>query len=91
MPGGAATLSRKEIDGWAESAPTHGAARRARPAPQGRASAFQVEERPSAEAELRGAAEALGLEEGGLALIVAAPETVAAGALGALRLELAQS
>jgi aspartyl-tRNA synthetase len=42
------------------------------------------------DAELQGAAEALGLEEGGLALIVAAPAAVAANALGALRLELAK-
>jgi aspartyl-tRNA synthetase len=41
-------------------------------------------------AEVAGAAEALGLEEGGLALLVAAPEKVACAALGALRLELAK-
>ena len=42
-------------------------------------------------AELEGAAAALGLEEGGLALLVAAPEAVAANALGALRQELARA
>ena len=42
-------------------------------------------------AEIESAAEALGLEEGGLALIVAAPAKVAENALGALRLELAKA
>jgi aspartyl-tRNA synthetase len=42
------------------------------------------------EAELQGAAEALGLAEGGLALIVAGKAQVAATALGVLRQELAR-
>jgi aspartyl-tRNA synthetase len=42
-------------------------------------------------AELEGAAAALGLEEDGLALIVAAPAGIAANTLCTLRLELAKA
>jgi aspartyl-tRNA synthetase len=51
---------------------------------------FQVKDALSA-GELEAIAAAVGLEEGGLALLVAAPELRAAAALGALRLELART
>jgi len=50
---------------------------------------FQVKTALS-ESELQGAAEALALEEGGLALLAAGPASSTAKALGALRLELAR-
>jgi len=87
---GAAEASRKEVDGWAETARRYGAAGALTLRRKGGEILFQVKNALS-EAELRGAAEALGLGEGGLALIVAAPEKVAASALGALRLELAKA
>jgi aspartyl-tRNA synthetase len=87
---GAAEASRKEVDGWAETARRFGAAGALTLRRKGGEIAFQVKN-VLTEAELQAAAEALGLEEGGLALIVAAPEAVAASALGALRLELAKA
>ncbi|HEV2852339.1 MAG TPA: aspartate--tRNA ligase [Thermoanaerobaculia bacterium] len=87
---GAAEASRKEVDGWAETARRHGAAGVLTLRRKGGETAFQVKSALT-EAELQGTAEALGLEEGGLALIVAAPAKVAADALGALRLELAKA
>jgi len=91
LPGsaGAADASRKQVDGWVDLARRHGAAgvltlRRREGEIQ-----FQVKNVLS-EAELTGLAEALELEEGGLALIVAAPEATACAALGALRVELAK-
>ncbi|HEY0511500.1 MAG TPA: aspartate--tRNA ligase [Thermoanaerobaculia bacterium] len=91
VPGaaGAADASRKEVDGWAEIARRNGAAGVLTLRRKGGETVFQVKGALT-EAELQGAAEALGLEEGGLALIVAAPAPVAANALGALRLELAK-
>ena len=87
---GAAAASRKELDGFAETARRHGAAgvlwlRHRDGAPE-----FQVKSALS-EAEVAGAAEALGVGEGDLALIVAGPAKVAAPALGALRSELARA
>jgi aspartyl-tRNA synthetase len=92
LPGstGAAEASRKEVDGWVETARRHGAAGVLTLRRKGGETVFQVKN-VLTDAELRGAAEALGLEEGGLALIVAAPAAVAANALGALRLELAKT
>ena len=86
---GAAEASRKEVDGWAETARRYGAAGVLTLRRKGGETVFQVKHALTA-AEAQGAAEALGLEEGGLALIVAAPAKVAAAALGALRLELAK-
>ena len=86
---GAAEASRKEVDGWVEIARRNGAAGVLTLRRKGGEIVFQVKNALT-QAELEGAAEALGLEEGGLALIVAGPEAVAAGALGALRLELAR-
>jgi aspartyl-tRNA synthetase len=87
---GAAEASRKDVDGWAETARRYGAAGALTLRRKGGEILFQVKNALT-EAELQSAAEALGLEEGGLALIVAAPEKVAASALGALRLELAKA
>ena len=87
---GAAEASRKEVDGWAEIARRSGAAGVLTLRRKGGEILFQVKNALT-EAELQGAAEALGLEEGGLALIVAAPAQVAATALGTLRLELAKA
>jgi aspartyl-tRNA synthetase len=91
LPGstGAADASRKQLDGWAETARRHGAmgvlALRRR---DGEVQ-FQVKGVLSDEEEAA-LVERLQLEEGGIALIVAAQEPVACAALGALRLELAR-
>jgi aspartyl-tRNA synthetase len=87
---GAAGASRKEVDGWSEIARRHGAAGVLTLRRKEGETLFQVKGALT-EAEVQGAAEALGLEEGGLALIVAAPAATAAAALGALRLELAKA
>ncbi len=87
---GAAEASRKEVDGWAEIARRTGAAGVLTLRRKGGEIAFQVKNALT-EAELQGATEALGLEEGGLALLVAAPAPTAAVALGTLRLELARA
>ncbi|HEX4962384.1 MAG TPA: aspartate--tRNA ligase [Thermoanaerobaculia bacterium] len=87
---GAAEASRKEVDGWAEIARRSGAAGVLTLRRKGGEILFQVKNALT-DAELQGAAEALGLEEGGLALIVAAPAKVAATTLGVLRLELAKA
>ena len=87
---GAAEASRKEVDGWAEVARRYGAAGVLTLRRRGGELAFQVKNALTA-AELAAAAAALGLEEGGIALLAAGPETTTAAALGALRLELARS
>ena len=87
---GAAEASRKQADGWVEIARRNGAAGVLTLRRKGGETLFQVKN-ALADAELQGAAAALGLEEGGLALIVAAKADVAANALGALRLELAKT
>jgi len=91
VPGdsGAAEASRKEVDGWAELARRSGAAGVLTLRRKAGEIAFQVKNALT-QSELEGAAEALGLEEGGLALLVAAPKEIAANALGTLRLELAK-
>jgi aspartyl-tRNA synthetase len=90
MVPGAAEASRKEVDGWVEIARRNGAAGVLTLRRKGGETLFQVKNALT-DAELQAAAAALGLEEGGLALIVAAKADVAANALGALRLELAKS
>jgi aspartyl-tRNA synthetase len=87
---GAAEASRKEVDAWAEIARRQGAAGVLTLRRKGGELVFQVKNALT-DIELQGAAEALGLEEGGLALLVAAPPKVAAAALGTLRLELAKA
>ena len=91
VPGatGAAEASRKDVDGWAELARRHGAAGALTLRRRGGELAFQVKNALT-ESELAAAAGALGLEEGGIALLAAGPERTTAAALGALRLELAR-
>jgi aspartyl-tRNA synthetase len=86
---GAAEATRKQVDGWVRVARQHGAAGVLTLRNRGGEVAFQVKD-VLEEGEMAAAVEALGLEEGGLALIVAADKKVAASALGALRLELAR-
>jgi aspartyl-tRNA synthetase len=86
---GAAEASRKEVDGWAEVARRHGAAGVLTLRRRAGETSFQVKSALS-EAELEGAVADLGLEVGGLALLVAGREPVVAAALGALRVELAR-
>ncbi len=69
---GAAEASRKEVDGWVEIARRNGAAGVLTLRRKGGETVFQVKNALT-DAELQSAAEALGLEEGGLALLVAAP------------------
>jgi aspartyl-tRNA synthetase len=87
---GAAEASRKQVDGWVEIARRGGAAGALTLRRKDGELAFQVKNALTP-AELESVAEALRLEEGGLALIVAAKESVAAPVLGALRLELAKA
>jgi aspartyl-tRNA synthetase len=86
---GAAGASRKQVDGWVDVARRFGAAGALTLRRRDGERQFQVKDVLS-DAELDGAVEALGLEEGGLALIVAAPVATAAAALGALRQQLAR-
>ena len=86
---GAAGASRKQVDEWAELARRYGAAGVLTLRRRDGDIVFQVKN-VLTDAELEGAAEDLSLEEGDLALIVAAPEKVAATTLGALRLQLAR-
>jgi aspartyl-tRNA synthetase len=87
---GVAEASRKEVDGWAETARRFGAAGVLTLRRKGGETAFQVKNALT-DSEISDAVAALGLEEGGLALLVAAKADVAAAALGALRLELAKA
>jgi aspartyl-tRNA synthetase len=87
---GAAEASRKEVDGWAETARRSGAAGVLTLRRKSGETVFQVKNALT-DSELQGAAEGLGLKEGGLALLVAAPAATATAALGALRLELAKT
>ena len=87
---GAAEASRKQVDGWVEIARRSGAAGVLTLRKKNGELTFQVKNALTVP-ELEGAAAALGLEEGGLALLVAAPESVAANTLGTLRLELAKT
>jgi aspartyl-tRNA synthetase len=86
---GAAEASRKEVDAWVEIARRSGAAGVLTLRRRNGELVFQVKNALT-QVELEGAAEVLGLEEGGLALLVAGPQSVAANALGSLRLELAK-
>jgi len=86
---GAAGASRKQVDEWAEVARRYGAAGVLTLRRRDGEIDFQVK-KVLTDDELDGAAKDLSLGEGDLALIVAAPEKVAAAALGALRLQLAR-
>lgn len=85
----AAGASRKQVDGWASIAQSHGAAGVLTLRRQNGETVFGVKDVLS-EGELEKATELLGLEEGGMALLVAATSSVAAASLGALRVELAR-
>ncbi len=87
---GAAEASRKQVDEWAALARRSGAAGVLTLRRRGGEIQFQVKEALTS-AELEGAAADLGLEEGGLAVLVAAPRKVAETALGVLRQELARA
>jgi aspartyl-tRNA synthetase len=89
VPGGAAA-PRSAIDGWVEIARRYGAAGALTLKRANGETVFQVKNALT-EGESGGAADALGLEDGDLALLVAAPEKVACAALGALRLDVAKS
>ncbi|HVS15043.1 MAG TPA: aspartate--tRNA ligase [Thermoanaerobaculia bacterium] len=84
---GAADASRKQVDGFAEVARRYGAQGVLTLKRRDGVNEFQVKDVLRAE-QVDAAAARLGLEEGGLAVVVAAAEPVAAAALGALRLEL---
>lgn len=86
---GAAGVSRKQVDAWAEVARDQGAAGALTLKRLDGELEFQVKNVLAAE-QLTGAAEKLALEDGDLALLVAGPEKVTAAALGALRLEAAK-
>lgn len=86
---GAAQASRKQVDGWVQLARQHGAAGVLTLRHRDGALQFQVKDALS-QGELEAAATALGLEEGGLALLAAGPASTTAAALGALRGTLAK-
>jgi aspartyl-tRNA synthetase len=86
---GAAEASRRQVEEWAEVARRYGAAGVLTLRRQGGEITFQVKTALS-EAEAAGAAEDLGLEDGGIALLAAGPEKTTATALGALRLHTAK-
>ncbi len=86
---GAATASRKVVDGWVELARRYGAAGALTLRRRDGETIFQVKN-VLTEAEVDGLVGALDLEEGDLALIAAGPQGTTAAALGALRLDAAQ-
>ncbi|MDX1631399.1 MAG: aspartate--tRNA ligase [Thermoanaerobaculia bacterium] len=86
---GAADASRSQAESWAELARHHGAQGVLTLKRRGGEAEFQVKNVLSS-GELEGMTERLSLEEGGLALIVAAEEELAATTLGALRKRLAR-
>lgn len=86
VPGGAGT-SRKQVDGWVETARARGAMGVLTLRHRDGGLEFQVKN-VLADAEVEGIAAGLGLEEGGIGVLVAASERVAAAALADLRLQL---
>jgi aspartyl-tRNA synthetase len=76
--------SRRQVEEWAEVARRYGAAGVLTLKRQDGEVTFQVKKALS-DGEAEAAADALGLEEGGIALLAAGPETTTATALGALR------
>ena len=85
-----AEASRKRVDGWVEIARQAGAQGVLTLRRRGGELQFQVKTALSA-GELEAAAGALGLDDGGLALLAAGPAEIVAKALGRLRLELAKN
>jgi aspartyl-tRNA synthetase len=88
VPGGA-SASRKQVDGWAETARARGAAGVLTLRKREGELQFQVNNVLD-DVEPEKIAAAVGLEEGGIAVLVAAPESVAAAALGELRLSIGE-
>jgi len=86
---GAADASRKQIDAWAEVARGEGAAGALTLKRKAGELIFQVKNVVSVD-QLETVASRLEMQDGDLALLVAATEPVAAAALGALRLEAAR-
>ena len=86
---GAAGASRRDVEAWAEVAREQGVAGVLTLRLRDGELIFQVKDTLSA-GELEAAAEALDLEDGDLALLVAAPPARASAALGALRVPLAR-
>ncbi|HEX2253729.1 MAG TPA: aspartate--tRNA ligase [Thermoanaerobaculia bacterium] len=86
---GAGEASRREVEELAEVARRHGAAGVLTLRRTGGEVVFQVKNALTP-AEAETAADALGLEEGGLGLVAAGPEGTTAVALGALRVEVAR-
>ena len=86
---GAGEASRRQVDEWAEVARRYGAAGVLTLRRQGGEAVFQVKNALAAGAAAA-AADALGLEAGGIALLAAGPAATTASALGALRLHLAR-
>ncbi len=86
---GAGSASRKMIDGYSELAQRHGAGGALKMTCESGQAVFQVKGVLSDE-QLEACRQKLGLEDGDLALIVAAGAPTAAASLGALRLELAR-
>jgi len=87
---GAASASRKQVDGWAELARRHGAAGVLTLKREGGEVKFQVKDALST-GDLSLLTERLGVEPGGMALLAAGPAKTTAAALGALRMELARA
>ncbi len=86
---GAASASRREVEDWAELARSEGVAGVLTLRRRDGELSFQVKDSLT-RGELDAAAEQLALEEGDLALLVAAPAERASAALGALRVPLAR-
>ncbi len=86
---GAAAASRKEVDRWNRIAQENGAIGVLVMRNRGEGAVFQVKDVLS-EAEIQGCADALGLTEGVLAVVIAGPEEGTATALGALRVAMAR-
>jgi aspartyl-tRNA synthetase len=86
---GAAGASRKEVDEFAERARVHGVAGVLTMRHRDGSLQFQVKDALTA-TEIENANAKLGLIDGGLALLVAAPRSRAAAALGDLRVALAK-
>ncbi|MFQ5528143.1 MAG: aspartate--tRNA ligase [Thermoanaerobaculia bacterium] len=86
VPSGAAA-SRKQIDGWVETARARGAMGVLTLRHRNGGLEFQLKNVLS-DGELEAIAGALGLEDGGIAILVAAQSEIAAAALGDLRVQL---
>ena len=84
---GAASSSRRQVDEYADIARRHGAAGVLWVKRENGVPSFLVKSALT-EAQVENLADRLGVEEGGMALLAAAPAPTAAAALGALRVEV---